>query len=136
MFLPANPTARRREEAHLIRTRLERIDAGIDRLVEVATQVAAFSPADVEEVGRMLVEGHTIRLPTHARLTVTTTVEEVRHKLFNTTTDVITHEADQLHTKLLRPLTVLQALEAGLIRRIPSGWTWSEVAYERAAANG
>jgi hypothetical protein len=135
MYLPANPTARRREEALLIRARLERIDAGIDRLVEVVAKAAAFSPADVEEVGSLLVEGR-IKLPSHARLTVITTVEEVRNKLFNTTTDVITHEADQLHTKLLRPLTVLQALEAGLIRRIPSGWTWSEVAYERLAANG
>jgi hypothetical protein len=92
-------------------------------------------------VGKLLVEGR-LRLPVHARLTVTTTVEEVRHKLFNTTTDVITHEADQIHTKLLRPLTVLECLEAGLIRRIPGGlgaaplWAWSEVAYERMAANG
>jgi hypothetical protein len=51
MYLPANPTARRREEALLIRARLERIDAGIDRLVEVVAKAAAFSPADVEEVG-------------------------------------------------------------------------------------
>jgi hypothetical protein len=104
-------------------------------MVEVAAKAAAFSPAEIDEVGKLLVEGR-IRLPTHARLTVITTVEEVRHKLFNTTTDVITHEADQLHTKLLRPMTVLEALEAGLIRRIPSGWAWSEAAYERLAANG
>jgi hypothetical protein len=67
---------------------------------------------------------------------VTTTVETVRSKIFNTTSDVITHEADQLHTKLLRPMTVLQALEAGLIRRVERGWMWSEAVYERLAANG
>jgi hypothetical protein len=134
-LLPASPTARRREEAHLVHARLKALEAGIDRMVEVAAKAAAFSPAEIDEVGKLLVEGR-IRLPTHARLTVITTVEEVRHKLFNTTTDVITHEADQLHTKLLRPMTVLEALEAGLIRRIPSGCAWSEAAYERLAANG
>jgi hypothetical protein len=135
MYLPANPTARRREEALLVHARLKNLEAGIDKLVEVVAKAAAFSPDDVEEVGRLLVEGR-IRLPTHARLTVTTTVEEVRHKLFNTTSDIFRHEADQLHTKLLRPMTVLEALEAGLIRRIANGWAWSEVAYERLAANG
>jgi hypothetical protein len=133
MYLPANPTARRREEAHLIRARLDRIDAGIDRLVEVVAKAAAFSPAEIAEVGRLLVEGR-IRLPTHARLTVTTTVEDVRNQLFNISTEVITHTADQLHTRLLRPFTVLEALEAGLIRRLPSGWVWSEAAYERLAS--
>jgi hypothetical protein len=133
MILPANPTRRRAEEAHLIRARLEALDSKLDVLVMEVAARPLFTDAEVDEVGRQLVEGR-IKLPTHARLTVITTVEEVRNKLFNTTTDVITHEADQLHTKLLRPLTVLQALEAGLIRRIPSGWTWSEVAYERLAA--
>jgi hypothetical protein len=132
MYLPANPTRRRAEEAHLIRARLDRIDAGIERM-EVVAKAAAFSPAEIAEVGLLLVEGR-IKLPTHARLTVTTTVEDVRHKLFNTCTEVITHTADQLHTKLLRPFTVLEALEAGLIRRLPSGWVWSEAAYERLAS--
>jgi hypothetical protein len=134
MYLPANPTARRREEAVLIRERLRQMDEKVTQLARVWAETApAFSPAEVDEVGRLLVEGR-IKLPTHARLTVTTTVEEVRHKLFNTTTDVMTHTADQLHTRLLRPLTVLEALEAGLIRRIANGWAWSEVAYERLAA--
>jgi hypothetical protein len=64
-------------------------------------------------VGRMMVEGR-IRLPAHARLTVTTTVEEVRSKIFGTS-EVFTHTADQLHAHRLRPFTVLEALEAGLI---------------------
>jgi hypothetical protein len=133
MYLPASPTARRREEAHLVHARLKALEAGIDKLVEVVAKAAAFSPADVEEVGRLLVEGR-IKLPTHARLTVITTVEDVRHEIFNTSTEVTSHEADQLHTKLLRPYTVLEALEAGLIRRIPNGWAWSEVTYVRLAA--
>jgi hypothetical protein len=136
-ILSANMTVRRKEEALRIQARLERIDAQLERALVMAKEVGAspssppaFTDADVEEVGRILVEGR-IKLPTHARLTVTTTIEEVRHKLFNTTTEVITHTADQLHTRLLRPMTVLEALEAGLIRRIPSGWVWSEAAYER-----
>jgi hypothetical protein len=123
---------------------LGRISAKVDHLVSVMDRGVAqatplFSDADVDEVGRLLVEGR-ISLPTHARLTVITTVEEVRHKLFNTTTDVITHEADQLHTKLLRPMTVLEALEAGLLVRLAgpegrgSNWLWARAAYERLAA--
>ena len=97
-----------------------------------AAPLPAFTDSDVEEVGRLLVEGRMTRLPVHARLTVRTTVEEVKSKIFGTS-QVFTHEADQIHTKLLRPLTVLQALEAGLIRRTANGWVWSEVAYERLA---
>jgi hypothetical protein len=132
MFLPANPTARRREEHILMRARLDAIDAALDKMVVVAQSAPAFTDAEVEEVGRMLVEGR-IKLPCHARLTVITTVEDVRNKLFNTTTEVITHSADQLHTRLLRPMTVLEALEGGLIRRVERGWVWSEATYERLA---
>ena len=120
-ILSANPAVRKREERLLIQLRLKQLEA------------AAFTPADVEEVGKLLVVGR-IKLPPHARLTVITTVEDVRHKLFNTSTQVITHTADQLHTRLLRPLTVLQALEAGLIRRVERGWVWSETTYERLAS--
>ena len=116
----------------LMRARLDAIDATLDKMVVVAQAAPAFTDAEVEEVGRLLVEGR-IKLPTHARLTVITAVEEVRNKLFNTTTEVFTHEADQLHTRLLRPMSILEALEAGLIRRVERGWVWSEVAYERLA---
>jgi hypothetical protein len=132
--LSANPTVRRREEALIIRERLKQLDAGIDRLVGAVAKAAAFSPAEIEEVGGLLVTGH-LRIPVHARLTVRTAIEEVKSKIFGTY-DVFTHEADQIHTKLLRPLTVLQALEAGLIARLACGWTWGEHVYERLAANG
>jgi hypothetical protein len=140
MILPANPTRRRVEEALLVRARMEAIDAKLAKLVvEVGGQPSltppAFTDSDVEEVGKLLVEGRMIRLPTHARLTVRTTVEEIKSKIFGSY-EVFTHTADQIHTKLLRPMTVLQAMEAGLIARIASGWVWREHVYERLAANG
>jgi hypothetical protein len=139
-ILPANPARRRAEEAHLVRARLEQIDSKLDRaLVEVGGQPSptppAFTDSDVEEVGKLLVEGRMIRLPTHARLTVRTTVEEIKSKIFGSY-EVFTHTADQIHTKLLRPMTILEAMEAGLIARIASGWVWREHVYERLAANG
>jgi hypothetical protein len=70
-------------------------------------------------VSRLLVKGR-IRLPIHARLPVTTTVEETRSKVFGSY-DVFTHIADQLHTRFLRPMNILDSLEAGLIRRIERG---------------
>jgi hypothetical protein len=120
---------------------LGRMSAKVDTLVtgaveataEVVAKAAAFPPDVVEEVGKLLVEGRMIRLPANARLTVRTSVEEVKSKIFGNS-QLITHEADQVHTKLLRPLTVLECLEAALIRRTANGWAWSEVAYERMAA--
>ena len=109
------------------------MDAKLDRLVVEVAARPLFTGADVDEVGRMLVEGR-IRLPAHVRVTVTTNVEDVRDKLFNTSTQLITHTADQLHTKLLRPLTVLEALEAGLLVRLGSNWFWAQAAYERLAS--
>src|ERR1700733_6979438 len=75
-ILSANPAVRRREEAFLVRARLEAIDAKLDKLVVMgkgvapATPAPAFTDSDVEEVSRLLVEGRQIRLPTHVRLTV------------------------------------------------------------------
>jgi hypothetical protein len=140
MILPANPTRRRVEEALLVRARMEAIDAKLAKLVvegggQPSPTPPAFTDSDVEEVGKLLVEGRMTRLPTHARLTVRTTVEEIKSKIFGSY-EVFTHTADQIHTKLLRPMTVLQAMEAGLIARIASGWVWREHVYERLAANG
>jgi hypothetical protein len=133
-ILSANPTVRRREEALLTRARMDRIDSQLDYLlVEVAKApppAPAFSDDDVEEVGRLLVEGH-IRLPCHVRITVTTEVGEIKSREFGTTSTVYTHTADQLHAHRLRPMSVREALKAGLIVRIPSGWVWSEATYRR-----
>ena len=65
-----------------------------------------------EQSHKLLVEG-CLRLPTHARRTVTTTVEEVRSKVFGSY-EVFTHTADQLHIRLLRPMTMIEALETVL----------------------
>jgi hypothetical protein len=132
MAIHSGNATRNRKEERLLRERLQDLDAKVDRLVMATAPPPRFIDSDVDEVGRMLVEGR-IKLPPHARLTVTTSIEEVRSKVFGTY-DVMTHTADQLHTKLLRPLTVLEALEAGLIRRVECGWAWSEVAYERQAS--
>ena len=133
-IVSANPAVNRRETQLRIRAVEDQLDKlmAMGREAVQAAPLPAFTDSDVEEVGRLLVEGRMIRLPVHARLTVRTTVEEVKSKIFGTS-QVFTHEADQIHTKLLRPLTVLQALEAGLIRRTANGWVWSEVAYERLA---
>jgi hypothetical protein len=132
MAIHSGNATRNRKEERLLRERLQDLDAKVDRLVMATAPPPRFIDSDVDEVGRMLVEGR-IKLPPHARLTVTTSIEEVRSKVFGTY-DVMTHTADQLHTKLLRPLTVLEALEAGLISRVECGWAWSEVAYERQAS--
>jgi hypothetical protein len=138
-ILSANPAVRKREEQLLAHARLQRIDAALDHLLagrfgggQPSPTPPAFSAVDVEEVGKLLVEGR-IKLPTHARITVITTVEETRSKVFGTY-EVFTHTADQLHTRLLRPMGVLDALDQGLIRRIECGWVWSETTYERLAS--
>jgi hypothetical protein len=134
-ILSANPAVRRREEALAERARMDRIDSLLDRVVEgaKAPSTPSFSDSVVEEVGKLLVEGR-LRLPSHVRVTVTTEVSEVKSKIFGDT-QLITHTADQLHSKLLRPLTVREALEAGLIAQIASGWVWSEGAYQRLSKN-
>jgi hypothetical protein len=124
MIHSANPTVNRREE-RLLRERLAAIDEKLDKMVvegggQPSPTPPTFTDSDVEEVGKLLVEGRMIRLPTHARLTVRTTVEEIKSKIFGSY-EVFTHTADQLHTKLLRPMTILEAMEAGLIARIASG---------------
>ena len=94
-MLPANPTAHRKELAHRERMRLEQIEGKLDHVLAMGSGVGAtapaFSPVDVEEVGKLLVEGRMIRLPTHARLTVTTTVEEIRVSSFRNLRGVHTH---------------------------------------------
>ena len=58
-ILSANPTVRRREETRAERARMDRIDSLLDRAVEgaKAPSIPAFSDSDVEEVGKLLVEG-------------------------------------------------------------------------------
>jgi hypothetical protein len=128
-ILSASMTVRRREEAFLVRARMDRIDAQLDRLVAVVTPTPAFTNEDVSEVGRWLVEGR-VRLPSHVRITVTTEIETVRSKVFGAT-EVFTHTCDQLHAHQLRPMSIQEALKAGLLMRLNGSWLWSESAYRR-----
>jgi hypothetical protein len=135
-MLPANPTAHRKELAHRERMRLEQIEGKLDHVLAMGFGGAsapptppAFTDSDIEEVGKLLVEGR-IRLPTHARITVITTVEEIKSKVFGTST-VLTHNADQLCAHQLQPMSIHAALEAGLLVRLGSNWHWNEAAYKR-----
>jgi hypothetical protein len=130
-ILSANPAVRRREEALLIRARLEALDAKVDLLVrEVGATAPAFSTdLDIEEVGKLLVEGR-IRLPSHVRITVTTSIETVRSKVFGTS-EVYTHTADQLCANRLRPMSIQAALKAGLVAKLGGEWLWREDRYRK-----
>jgi hypothetical protein len=129
-ILSANMAVRRREELLLTRARMDAIDAKLDRLVEVVTPTPAFSDDEIEEVGRLLVEGR-VRLPCHVRITVTTEVEEIHSRDFGTTSTVFTRTADQLCCHQLRPMSIQAALEADLLVRRNGSWLWSEVTYRR-----
>ena len=132
-ILSANPTVRRREETLAERARMDRIDSLLDRAVEgaKAPSIPAFSDSDVEEVGKLLVEGR-LRLPSHVRVTVVTEVEEIKSKTFGTST-VFTHTADQLCCHQLQPMSIQAALEAGLLAKLGGQWLWREHIYRQLA---
>jgi hypothetical protein len=76
-IVSANPAVNRRETQLRIRAVEDQLDKlmAMGREAVQAAPLPAFTDSDVEEVGRLLVEGRMIRLPVHARLTVRTTVE-------------------------------------------------------------
>ena len=110
-----------------------RIEGKVTVLVEMGAAERPSSPAftdsDIEEVGKLLVEGR-VRLPTHARITVTTTVEEIKSKMFGTS-EVFTHTADQLCCHQLQPMSIQAAIEGGLLAKLGGRWRWSEATYKR-----
>jgi hypothetical protein len=89
----------------------------------------AFTDEDVDEVGRLLVEGR-VRLPSHVRVTVTTELTETKSRVFGTTT-LYTHLADQLHCHRLRPMSIPAALKAGLVAKLAGSWMWRENVYRQ-----
>jgi hypothetical protein len=135
MYLPASPTARRREEALLTRARLERIDSQLDHMLRTtvgrgAAQAAPlFTDADVAEVGKLLVEAR-MWLPKYARITVITEIETIKSKVFGTS-EVFTHTADQLCCHQLQPMSIQAAIEGGLLAKLGGQWRWSEATYKR-----
>jgi hypothetical protein len=135
--LPASPTAYRKELAHRERMRLEQFDAKLDRhLASIGMGGAAqaaplplYTDTDVEEVGKLLVEGR-LRLPKYARVTVTTEVEEIKDKIFGNST-VLTHLADQLCCHALQPMSIPAAIECKLLVKLGGNWLWSEATYRK-----
>jgi hypothetical protein len=132
--LPASPAAHKRELAHRERMQLEQLDQKLDRaLAMVRTEVGSNAPStfdsDVEEVGVLLVEGK-VRLPSYVRITVTTSIEEVRSKVFGTS-EIFTHTADQLCAHQLQPMSIQAAIGVGLLVKLGGSWRWSEAAYKR-----
>jgi hypothetical protein len=132
-ILSANPAVRRREEDLRVQARMKVIDAKLGQLLaEVGASPSsppAFTDADIEEVGKLLVEGR-LRLPSHVRITVTTEVEEIKSKVFGTST-VFTHTADQLCCHQLRPMSIQAALEAGLLAKLGGHWIWRADVYRK-----
>jgi hypothetical protein len=130
VILSANPTVNRREEL-LLRERLATMNMKLDTLVmEVGALAPAFPQAsDIEEVGRMLVEGR-VKLPTCARITVITEVEEIKSKVFGTST-ILAHTCDQLCCHQLQPMSIQAAIEGGLLVKLGGRWLWSEATYKR-----
>jgi hypothetical protein len=133
MYLPANPTARRREEALLMRARLEALDAKLNlALAMVRMEVGATAPAfptedDIAEVGVLLVEGK-VRLPRYATVNVETEIEERKDSIFGNST-IYHHRADQLCVHALQPMSIPAAIEAGLLVKLGGNWLWNEATY-------
>jgi hypothetical protein len=130
MIHSGNATRNRKEE-RLLRERLQAMELKADVLVkEVGATAPAFpTEVDIEEVGKLLVEGH-IRLPKYARVNVTTEIEERKDPIFGTST-IYHHTCDQLCCHQLQPMSIPAALEAGLIVRLGSNYLWCESAYRR-----
>ena len=129
MIHSANPTVQRREE-RLLRERLAAMDVKLDQLLKgVGSNAPSTLDSDVEEVGVLLVEGK-VRLPSYVRITVTTSIEEVRSKVFGTS-EIFTHTADQLCAHQLQPMSIQAAIGVGLLVKLGGSWRWSEAAYKR-----
>jgi hypothetical protein len=112
---------------------MDAIDAKVGQLLAEsfggAQAPPAFTDEDVAEVGRLLVEGR-VRLPSHAKVTVVTEVEEIKSPIFGTST-IFNHLFDQLCAHQLQPMSIQAALESGLLVRLNGSWLWSESAYRR-----
>jgi hypothetical protein len=126
----ANPTVQRREE-RLLRERLAAMDGKVTALVAmggVGAKAPAFpTTSDIEEVGKLLVEGR-LRLPKYARVTVTTEIQTVRSKIFGTS-EIYHHLADQLCADQLQPMSIPASIEAGLLAKVNGAWLWRDNVY-------
>jgi hypothetical protein len=114
-----------------MRARLAAMDAqveGLARMMGVGAQAPAFpQPSDIEEVGKLLVEGR-LRLPRYATVTVTTEVEERKDPIFGTST-ILHHTADQLCCHALQPMSIPAAIERKLLTKVGSTWLFRADTY-------
>jgi hypothetical protein len=132
MYLPSSPTAHRKELAHRERVRIEQLDQKLDlALAMVRMGAGSNAPstldADIEEVGKLLVEGR-LRLPRYATVTVTTEVEERKDPIFGTST-ILHHTADQLCCHALQPMSIPAAIERKLLTKVGSTWLFRADTY-------
>jgi hypothetical protein len=131
-LLPADRTARQREIEARERARMEAYDKAM-RLLQGGKGVAegpssAFpTEADIEEVGKLLVEGR-MHLPRYATVNVETEIEERKDPIFGTST-IYHHRADQLCVHALQPMSIPAAIEAGLLVKLGGNWLWNEATY-------
>jgi hypothetical protein len=103
---------------------------GLARMMGVGAVMAAPTfptQADIEEVGKLLVEGR-LRLPRYATVTVTTEVEERKDKVFGTST-ILNHTADQLCCHALQPMSIQAAIERKLLTKAGGHWMFRADVY-------
>jgi hypothetical protein len=132
MYLPANPTARRREEALLVHARLKNLEAGIDRALEMAKEVGA-SPLptptaeDAFYLAEILASRGTEGLPhgSHIETASVDTTTPLQRPYGCTYTTVAT----SVTIFPLQPMTPAEALLAGLLS---TSGRLNHVAYEAA----
>jgi hypothetical protein len=113
---------------------IKQLDAKLDKLVKMGGAQASptpqtFSDSDSEEVVKLLVEGR-VRLPKYAKVTVVTEVEEIKDKIFGTST-IFTHLCDQLCARQLQPMSIQPAIESGLLVKLGGNWLWNEATYRK-----
>jgi hypothetical protein len=115
MYLPANPTARRREEALLVQARLKALEAGIDRLVKEAGASPLPTPTAedafylAEELASRGTEGlpHGSHVETEA-IETTTPLQRPYGRTYTTVATTVTIWP-------LNPMTPAAALRCGLL---------------------
>ena len=93
-----------------------------------APAAAAFpTDSDIEEVGKLLVEGR-MWLPKYARVTVTTEIEERTDPIFGTS-EIYHHTADELCCHALQPMSIQAAIECKLLTNVGGKWLFRADVY-------
>jgi hypothetical protein len=132
MYLPANPTARRREEALLVHARLRNLEAGIDRALEMAKEVGSnatslptFDDYDVQFLAESLA-GDRSWLPHGSH--VETVCLDTSTPLQKPYGPVYTNTATSISIPIIGTFTPRQLLETGLVTK---GGKFQAHVYER-----